>query len=91
MATTKLPDGLTFRISTNKRDKTTTIVAYRKGRSKYPYKAVLPMCDKKYCHQNSPHTERYLTGGTLKTSLRYLSYHQSDVDTLVRKLIKSYS
>lgn len=90
--TTKTLDNLVFRISTNVKNKTTTIVAYRKGRSKYPYKAVLPMCDKKFCHNTSPHTlgSSRRSGNAYYREVRVTSYHQTDVDNLVKKLIRSY-
>ena len=84
MPNLKTSDGLTVRISTNARDKTTTILAYRKGRSKKCYKAVLPMCDKIFCRNRTPHKRK--VGGCTYNSL----YHPFDVDILVKKLVKSY-
>lgn len=86
MATPKIPDGLTVRLTTNARDKTTRIVAYRKGRFKYAYKAILPMCDDATCRQKSPHVLRRHRGA--ERALTH--YHQSDVDSLVGRLVKSY-
>lgn len=81
----KIPDGLTVRLTTNARDKTTRIVAYRKGRFKYAYKVILPMCDDVSCRLKGPHTSR--RRGMEKASTHY---HQSDVNSLVSRLVKSY-
>lgn len=85
----KVPDGLTIRISTNARDKTTKILAYRKGRFKYAYKATIPMCTSTHCRVSGPHTTTTISNGRQykKSTLR----HQADVDMFVRKLIKSYT
>ena len=86
MAATLKIYGLTLRVSTNVREKTTKILAYRKGGFKRAYRATLPMCVGDRCHLDRPHI-------TTTSHLGYADrtfYHQSDVDNLVKKLIKSY-
>lgn len=85
----KIPDKLTLRITTNARDKTTRILAYRKGGFKRAYKAVIPMCSDESCRRVSLHTEP--RGIRYSGEKAYTAYHQRDVDNLVKKLIKSYS
>lgn len=88
MAALRIPDGLTIRVNTNKREKTTKILAYRKGRFKYAYKAVLPMCEGLGHHHSKPHPT---TGQYPRSVLSsYTTFHQSDVDKLVKELIKTY-
>ncbi len=87
----KIPDGLTIRITKNVRNKTTTIVAYRKGGHRRPYKAIIPMCDNKDCKQMSPHSKAVETGYGRVEFRTNISYHQRDVDALTKNLLKSYS
>lgn len=89
MAAWRIPEGLTVRVTTNKREKTTRILAYRKGRFKYAYKAVLPMCEELGHHHSKPHST--ITSHYARTAgSSYTTYHQSDVDKLVKELIKTY-
>lgn len=77
----RIPDGLTLRMTKNVRNKTTTIVAYRKGGSRRQYKAILPMCQDSSCKLRSPHSKGIAFG----------FYHERDIDVLMKNLIKSYS
>lgn len=81
----KTASDVTIRISKNRRNSTTTILAYRKGGFKRAYKAVIPMCNKNLCRQTSLHSMSNLFG------IRVISYHQCNINTLVKNLIKSYS
>ena len=85
----KIPDGLTLKITTNVREKTTKILAYRKGGFKRAYKATIPMCEDSSCKARNagPHV-LVLHRGSERTFPRY---HQRDIDVLVKNLIKSYS
>lgn len=76
MPASKIPEGLTIRVTTNVRENTTKILAYRRGGFKRAYKAVLPMCDFPLCRSKRTHAG--------------FRYHQDDVDKLVKALIKSY-
>lgn len=76
MPVLKIPEGLTIRVTTNARENTTKILAYRKGGFKRAYKAVLPMCDFSWCRLKGTHAG--------------FRYHQDDVDKFIRALIKSY-
>lgn len=85
MPTLKVQD-LTVRISTNKKSQITTILAYRKGGFKRAYKAILPMCVDEKCRLIRVHTRpdgRWCKMNTL--------YHLNNVDSLVKKIIKSYA
>jgi hypothetical protein len=75
----RIPDGLTLRITTDTKRKTMRIVAYRYGRFRYRYRAVLPMCFEAKCASGGPHYN--YVGAT---------YHPCDVDTLVGKIVKTY-
>jgi hypothetical protein len=79
----KIPPGLTIRVTSNAREKTTKILAYRQGGFNRAYKAVLPMCTDDVCRRSGPHT---LRSGKVEHPL----YHRRDVDNFVVKLIKSY-
>lgn len=86
----KIPEDLTVRVSTNAKKKTTTIVAYRKGGFKRAYKAIIPMCTDAACRLKQPHVkitkiDRY------REYASWSNYHPRDVDTLVKRLINSYS
>jgi len=84
----KVPDGLTVKVTTNVRDKTTRITAYRAGGFRRAYKAVLPMCTDGKCRVRTPHTRN---GGTWANPVGFRTlYHQVDVDRLVKGIIKSY-
>ena len=85
----KIPEGITIRVTTDTRDKTTKILAYRKGGFKRAYKAVIPMCLDKACKSKNsgPHTVTH-------NNYYYkciVSYHQRDLDKLISNLIKSYN
>ena len=84
----KIPDGLTIKITTNTREQTTKILAYRKGGFRRAYKAVIPMCRDGSCKSRStgPHVRVWHRG----MERAITQYHQRDVDTLVKNLIKSY-
>ena len=94
MPALKIPDGLTIKMTTNVREKTTKVVAYRKGRFKYAYKATLPMCDGGgSCPglRGGPHTEvRFARGGQRNSWSVYTKYHASDIDKFMKELIKTY-
>lgn len=84
---TKVPDGLTVRVTTNAREKTTKILAYRKGGFKRAYKATIPMCTDSSCKsRRTPHVRIWHRG----MERAITTYHSADVDNLVKKLIKSY-
>jgi len=85
----KIPDGLTIRVTTNAREKTTKILAYRKGGFKRAYKATIPMCEDGKCRLGKPHSRVVKSGYRGYADLT--QYHPRDVDTLVKGLIKSYS
>lgn len=74
----KIPDGLTVRVTKNLRANTIRVLAYRKGRFRYPYKAVFSLCASETCKKLGQKT-RNCHG-----------WHQSDVDVHVAKLVKSY-
>ncbi len=83
-----VPDGLTLKITTNDREKTTKILAYRKGGFKRAYKATIPMCVNSFCKsKSSPHVLVW----NRRMERKITTYHPGDVDNLVKKLIKSYS
>lgn len=86
---TKIPDGLTVRVTTNVREKTTRIVIYRKGEFKRAYKAIIPMCDHPLCKGLSPHDKVIGIWGSTKYKV-YTTYHSRDVDNLLKRLVKSY-
>lgn len=87
---TKIPDGLTIRVTSNAREKTTKILAYRKGESKRAYKAVLPMCDDNTCRKNGPHNKWVAPLGRHILDNPITFFHPRDVDNLVKKLVRSY-
>lgn len=87
MPALKIPDGLTLRVSSNARNKTTTIVAYRKGEFRRAYKAILPMCYE-VCREKGPHIGFTVERGHRYT--RFTTYHPRDVDALIVKIAKSY-
>ena len=88
MPAVRIPDGLTLKITTNAREQTTRIVAYRKGGFKRAYKAIIPMCADASCKsKGSPHTLVWHR----RMEKKITTYHPRDVDNLVKKLIKSYS
>jgi hypothetical protein len=87
----KISDGLILRVSTNVKKKTTTIVSYRKGQSKRPFKAVLPMCAEEKCRRKQPHAAFIKSGpGRYQGYRSWTTYHQHDVDALIVKIAKSY-
>lgn len=93
-AALKIPGGLTIRISVNAREKTTRILAYRKGGFKRAYKAVLPMCSLDLCRHVGPHIESkpyWDRDSSVPYYVKYTFHHQNDVNNLVKKIIKSYS
>ena len=79
----RIPEELTIRVTSNAREKTTKILAYRTGGFKRAYKAVLPMCTFNSCRRTGPHASR------LGRETHPL-YHVRDVDVFVVKLIRSY-
>lgn len=87
----KIPDGLTIKVTTNVREKTTRVLAYRKGGFRRAYRAVLPMCDDKACRPTGPHFRLvYHDSFKIVFSKDNTLYHLRDVDDLLKKLIKSY-
>jgi hypothetical protein len=72
-------DRLTLRISADTKRNVMRIVAVRRGRLHYSYRAVLPMCYEEKCRNDGPHYG--YVGAT---------YHPYDVDALVRKISKTY-
>lgn len=84
----KIPDGLTVKVTTNVREKTTRILAYRKGGFKRAYKAVIPMCSDEKCRRLGPHKRAY--GRHQDYDVRLTHYHPRDVDILIKNLVKSY-
>lgn len=87
MVTSRVVEDLTIRISSNAREKKTSIVAYRSGGFKRAYKAVFNMCSFKDCHRPGP---QIATALKKRANRSCRLYHQADIDAFVKKLIKSY-
>jgi hypothetical protein len=87
----KIPEGLTVKVTTNVRESTMKILAYRKGGFKWAYKATIPMCVDEKCRRIGPHSELRVVGRRYWDQESACTlYHRRDVDVLVSKIVKSY-
>jgi len=81
----KIPDGLTIKVTHNRRDRITRIISYRQGEFKRAYKAVIPVCGHESCKKM-----KRKDFALAQLYDRCTRGHQKLVDDLVKKLIASY-